>query len=177
VIALRRQVEALQAEIAQQRSGDGSQPLLADPAVAAVQAEVDLLRAQARDVEQMILELDAAVTAIPAWREELLALEQEEELLRDRFNEATRKVQDAELAESLQQAQQGYQVSRLDAATAPVKPMRTRWKFAVLAAAVVLGASGLVGLLLEYADPVIVTARQLQTQTGMLPLGVIPKIR
>jgi succinoglycan biosynthesis transport protein ExoP len=177
VIALRRQVEALEAESARQRAGDGTALVSSDPAVAAVQHEVEALRAQARDVEQMIGELDAAITAIPAWREELLALEQDEELLRDRFNEATKKVQDAELAESLQQAQQGFQVSRLDAAATPAKPMRTRWKFAVLAAGAVLGVSGLVGLLLEYADPVIVTSRQLETQTGMLPLGVIPRIR
>jgi capsular polysaccharide biosynthesis protein len=60
---------------------------------------------------------------------------------------------------------------------APAKPMRTRWKFAVVAAVAVLGTSGLAGLLLEYADPVIVTPRQLEKQTGMLPLGVIPRIR
>ena len=177
VIALRRQVEALEAESARQRAGAGTELVLSDPAVAAVQREVEVLRAQARDVEQMIGELDAAISAIPAWREELLALEQDEELLRERFNDATRKVQDAELAESLQQAQQGFQISRLDAAMAPAKPMRTRLKFAVLAAGAVLGVSGLIGLLLEYADPVIVTPRQLETQTGMLPLGVIPKIR
>jgi len=177
VIALRRQVQALEAESARRRTGDGTQLVSSDPAVAAVQQEVEVLRSQARDVEQMIRELDAAVSAIPAWREQLLALEQQEDLLLERYNDATRKVQDAELAESLQQAQQGFQVSRLDAAKAPAKPMRTRWKFAVLAAGAVLGASGLIGLLLEYADPVIVTSRQLETQTGMLPLGVIPKIR
>jgi uncharacterized protein involved in exopolysaccharide biosynthesis len=178
VIALRQQVEALEAEAALEQSGAPRSALTQrDPAIAAVQNEVDVLRTQAREVEQMIRELDAAVTAIPAWREELLALEQEEELLRDHFNDATRKVQDAELAESLQQAQQGFQVARLDAATAPAKPMRTRWVFAVVAAVAVLGASGLAGLLLEYADPVIVTPRQLETQTGMLPLGVIPRIR
>jgi len=177
VIALRQQVEALEAEAALEQSGARSALVQGDPAIAAVQNEVEVLRAQAREVEQMIRELDAAVSAIPAWREKLLALEQEEELMRDRFNDATRKVQDAELAESLQQAQQGFQVARLDAAMAPAKPMRTRWKFAIVAAVAVLGASGLAGLLLEYADPVIVTSRQLETQTGMLPLGVIPRIR
>jgi succinoglycan biosynthesis transport protein ExoP len=177
VIALRRQVEALEAESARQRAGAGTELVFSDPALAAVQREVEVLRAQAREVEQLIGELDAAISAIPAWREEFLALEQDEELLRERFNDATRKLQDAELAESLQQAQQGFQVSRLDAAMAPAKPMRTRLKFAVLAAGAVLGISGLIGLLLEYADPVIVTSRQLETQTGMLPLGVIPKIR
>jgi hypothetical protein len=120
--------------------------------------------------------LDAAVAAIPAREEELLALEQREELLRERFIDASKKVQEAELAESLQRAQQGLQVSRLEAAIPPPRPKRTRWKYAVLAAVAALGASVLTGLLLEFADPVILTPLQLETRTGMLPLGVIPWI-
>ena len=177
VIALRRQIEALEAEGASKRTPAGNARISGDPAVAAVQREVEVLRAQAVDVEQQIRELDAAVSAIPAREEELLALEQEEELLREHFIEASKKVQDAELAESLQLAEQGVQVTRLDAATAPPTPMRTRWKFAVLAAGAVLGASVLIGLLLELVDPVILTYRQLERQAGITPLGVIPKIR
>jgi len=177
VIALQRQIEALEAESASERAPAGIALISADPAVAAVQREVEVLRAQAVDVEQKIRELDAAVSAIPAREEELLALEQEEELLREHFIEASRKVQEAELAESLQLAEQGVQVSRLDAATAPATPVRTRWKFAVLAVGAVLGASVFVGLLLEFVDPVILTSRQLETQAGITPLGVIPKIR
>ena len=48
---------------------------------------------------------------------------------------------------------------------------------AFLAVAAVLGASVMTGLLLELVDPVVLTSRQLQTQTGMIPLGVIPRIR
>ena len=114
---------------------------------------------------------------IPARQEELLALQQREELLRERFVDASRKVQEAELAESRQLAQQGFQVSRLEAAVAPGKPKATRWKYAVLAAGAVLGLSVLTGLLLELADPVIVSSRELDAQTGALPLGVIPRIR
>jgi hypothetical protein len=41
----------------------------------------------------------------------------------------------------------------------------------------VLGLSAMTALLLEFVDPVVVTSRQLETQTGFLPLGVIPRIR
>jgi uncharacterized protein involved in exopolysaccharide biosynthesis len=177
VIALRRQIEALEAESASERAGAGTARMSADPAVAAVRREVEVLRAQAVDIERQIRELDAAVSAIPAREEELLALEQEEDLLREHFIEASRKVQDAELAESLEQADQGVTVSRLDAAIPPAQPKRNRWKFAALAAGAVLGASVLAGTLLELVDPIILSSRQLETETGMTPLGVIPKIR
>jgi uncharacterized protein involved in exopolysaccharide biosynthesis len=177
VIALRRQIEALEAEGASGQPISASAWISKDPAVAAVQREVDVLRAQALDVERQIRELDAAVSAIPAREEELAALEQEEELLREQFVEASRKVQEAELAESLQLAEQGFQVTRLDAAIAPATPLRRRWKFAVLTVGAVLGATVMVGLLLEFADPVILTSRQLELHSGSPPLGVIPRIR
>ena len=177
VIALRRQIEALDAEGPSGHTASATARISADPAVAAVRREVEVLRAQSIDVELQIRELDVAVSLIPAREEELLALEQEEELLREHFVEASRKVQEAELAESLQLAEQGVQVSRLDEAIAPATPTRTRWKFAVLVAGAVLGASALVGLLLEFADPVILTSRQLEIHSGLTPLGIIPKIR
>jgi uncharacterized protein involved in exopolysaccharide biosynthesis len=142
-----------------------------------VQREVDALRTQAREVEQKIRELDATVATIPARQEELTELEQREALLRDRFVNAARKVQEAELAENLQHAKQGFQVSQLDVAIPPSEPMRTRWKKAVLAAGAVLGASVMTGLLLEFIDPVIVSSRQLEAKTGAIPLGVVPRIR
>lgn len=177
VIAVQRQIEALEAKSAAVRSGGGTRPSPTTPAMAVVQHEVDSLRAQAREVEQQIRALDAAVTAIPARQQELLALEQSEELLRERFITASRKVQEAELAESLQRAQQGFQVSQLDVAFPPSNPIRNRWKFAVLAAAAAFGASIMTGLLLEIIDPVIVTTRQLEAQTGTIPLGIVPRIR
>jgi capsular polysaccharide biosynthesis protein len=48
---------------------------------------------------------------------------------------------------------------------------------AALAAAGLLGASAVSGLLLEFLDPVIVGTRQLEADTGMAPLGVVPRIR
>ena len=176
MIAIRQQIEALEAEMAGEQAGAGAVAASPNPAVAAVQREVDALRAQARAIEQEMRVLDAAVAAIPARQEELMALEQRHELLRERFNDATRKVQEAELAENLQRAQQGFQVSQLDAAVVPPEPKSSRWKLAFLAVCGVFGASVMTGLLLEFADPVIVTSRQLETQTGMIPLGVVPNI-
>jgi uncharacterized protein involved in exopolysaccharide biosynthesis len=177
VLALQRQIEFLEAEVAGEQAGPATLPASSDPAAVLVQREVDALRTQAREVEQKIRELDATVATIPARQEELTELEQREALLRDRFVNAARKVQEAELAENLQHAKQGFQVSQLDVAIPPPEPMRTRWKFTILAAGAVLGASVMTGLLLEFIDPVIVTPRQLEAKTGAIPLGVVPTIR
>lgn len=177
VIAVQRQIETLEARSATGRPGAGTRPPPSTPAMAVVQHEVETLRAQAREVEQEIRVLDEAVTAIPAHQQDLLALEQREELLRERFITASRKVQEAELAESLQRAQQGFQVSQLDVAFPPSNAMRNRWKFAVVAVAAAFGASIMTGVLLEFIDPVIVTTRQLEAQTGTIPLGIVPRIR
>jgi uncharacterized protein involved in exopolysaccharide biosynthesis len=176
VIAIQEQIEALEAGLAGEQARPVRAAASSDPAVAAVQREVDALRAQARAIEQEIRALDAAVAEIPARQEKLMALEQRHELLRERFDDATRKVQEAELAESLQRAQQGFQVSQLDTAIVPPAPKRSRWKLAFVATFGVLGASVMTGLLLEFVDPVILTSRQLETRTGLIPLGVIPNI-
>ena len=60
--------------------------------------------------------LDAQVARIPARQEELAALEQEEEILSENYSDALRKLQDSELAQSLELAQQGIRVSLLDSA-------------------------------------------------------------
>jgi uncharacterized protein involved in exopolysaccharide biosynthesis len=177
VIALQRQIEALEAEAARGLARPAAVPASSDPAAVVVQREVDSLRAQTREVEQEIRELDAAVAVIPVRDEELAALVQQEEMLLERFVGASRKVEQAELAENLQHAQQGFQVSQLDAAIPPSGPVRARGKFAILAVAAVLGASVMTGLLLELVDPVVLTLRQLEAKTGTLPLGVVPRIR
>ncbi len=177
VTAIRRQIEALEAEIAAEQAEPGAGPASPNLTVTVVQRELESLRAQLLDAAREIRELDAAVARIPARQEELMALQQREELLRERFVGASRKVQEAELAESLQRAQQGFQVSQLDVAIPPAEPTRTRFKFAVLAVGAVLGASVMTGLLLELVDPVILTSRQIERHTGLIPLGVIPKIR
>jgi uncharacterized protein involved in exopolysaccharide biosynthesis len=177
VIALQRQIEGLEAQVAGSPRGAPGEAVTSARAAAEVQREIDSLRAQAQDVEQEIQVLDAAVATIPVRHEELEALEQQEALLLERFVAASRKVQEAELAESLQHAQQGFQVSQLEVAVPPSSPLRDRSKFAVLAVIAVLGASVMTGLALEFVDPVVLAARQLEARTGALSLGVVPRIR
>ena len=177
VMAVRRQIEALEAEIATESAEEANGKSRLDPAVVTIQREVDGYRTALALVEQQIHELDTAVAAIPAREEKLAALQQQEQILLERYVGAVRKVQEAELAESLQRSQQGFQVSLVDAAVVPSRPLRSPLLMTALAAAAVFGVSVLSGFLLELIDPVIVASRQLEVETGMPLLGVVPRIR
>ena len=101
----------------------------------------------------------------PARQEEIAALEQKTEVLRTNYLEFLHKVQEAELAENLESAQKGEHVSVLDRATVPTSPERSRQKFLAAAALLALGCGVGVGFLLEIADPVLFSARQIEDRS------------
>jgi uncharacterized protein involved in exopolysaccharide biosynthesis len=173
VLAIQRQIEALEAELATQELGEGHSPR--SPAGVLAQRELDELRSQLAQVGHEMAVLDAQVARIPARQEKLSALEQEETILGESYADALRKVTEAELAESLEQAQQGIQVSRLEAATPPGGPKLPRWQLAAGAILAVLGASTAMGVLLELVDPVLLAVDEVESLTGMMTLGEVPR--
>jgi uncharacterized protein involved in exopolysaccharide biosynthesis len=171
---LRRQIEVLEAAVGgSKKTGEvPSRPTL----VAAAQQTVEELRRQLARTEAELGDLDARVARTPARQEELDALEGREEVLQEQYRDALRKVHEGELAASLESAQQGARVSVLEQAVPPAGPTRSRAKIlaaGVLASlALALGA----GLLLETLDPVLVTARQVEAESGLAVLGSAPHI-
>jgi capsular polysaccharide biosynthesis protein len=97
-------------------------------------------------------------------------------VLREDYLDAERKVQDAELANHLESAQQGAQVSVLDSAPVPTSPERPRWLIALAG----VGLSGVLALasalLLELFDPVVLGIRQIQSQNSSPILGSLPYV-
>ncbi len=175
VIALREHVADLEAELAQQGDSAGHANA-GGPAALVVQRELVSLRAQRSSLEREIQDLDARVTKTPAREEELAGLEQREQVLRENYGEALRKLKEAELSESLEQAQQGFQVSRLELATPPTQPLLPRWKLALGALIAVVLASAATGALLEWIDRVILVGEDLESLTGMTNLGELPRM-
>ena len=173
VAALRAQVEALEAEVSAADSGPSPQDRAP---VVIVRREIESLRAQLAAADREMIELDARVNRIPAREEELAALQQREEVLQESYVQALRKVKEAELAESLEQAQQGFRISRLERAMPPTQPTPPRWQLAAEAGAAVIAATLALGFLLEWFDRVVVEARDLEALTGMMNLGEVPKM-
>jgi uncharacterized protein involved in exopolysaccharide biosynthesis len=176
VLALERQVVALREEISSQPLGGGWSPAQR-AVVSGVQLEINTLRQQLALIEQEMAELESQVANTPSREEELNSLAQREEVLRQTYTEALRKVKEAELAESLELAQQGIQISKLEPAMPPDEPKIPLWQLALGAVAGVIGLVGAAGVLLELTDPVVLSRGEIESLTGLSLLGNIPRAR
>ncbi len=172
VVSLRRQITELQAA-----PPEPTPAVSYDPAAAAIAGELAVLRAQTGEVEAEMRALDAQVTKIPARQEELDAMLRKEELLRDAYGDASRKLQEAELAENLEQAQQGIRLARLEQAVPPNRAKYPKPLLILVALAGSVGFGVAIGILGELLDPVVLTGRDLETATGLPLLGVVPRAR
>jgi uncharacterized protein involved in exopolysaccharide biosynthesis len=142
VRSLRRQIELLKKEPGG-GAGGGGQHGVTD----AARRELAQLREQLNDTDRELVELDRSVARIPAVGQELGALSQRETVLRENYLEFMRKVNDAELAQNLELAQQGGRVSILDPATTPTEPKRPRWLIVRARVVVSIGLALRLGLL------------------------------
>jgi uncharacterized protein involved in exopolysaccharide biosynthesis len=176
VLSLRRQIELLQKEPGSSAGGAGMATAGSHGVTEAARRELNQLREQLTDTDRELVELDRHVARIPAVGQELGALAQRETVLRENYLDFMHKVQDAELAQSLELAQQGGRVSILDSASTPTDPKRPRWQIALGGVAASIGLALALGLLLEWLDPLIMTAEALKTLAGVPVLGSLPHI-
>lgn len=174
IVSLRRQIAEIEAA---PPSPIVSSPDLADPAAIVISRELAALRGQMGEIETEMHGLDTQVTKIPARQEALDAMLRREEVLREAFTEASRKLQEAELAENLELAQQGIRLSRLEEAVPPDSPKYPKPLLLLGALLGSLAFGALLGVLLELVDPVVLTRSDLETATGMPVLGIVPRAR
>jgi uncharacterized protein involved in exopolysaccharide biosynthesis len=173
VIALRRQIEQLEQEIA-----TGGAPAEASPSalLSSGRRTIEELRRQRAAGEARIRELEERVARIPERQETLEALEGKQVVLQATYTGFLRKVQEAGLAQSLEQAQQGARISFMERAEPPLMPTRQRWKVvgAGVVASLVVGFA--VGLLFEFVDPVLLLASDARFVEDIPILGSVPWI-
>ena len=142
----------------------------------AVRHALDQLREQLATTELELSELDERVGRTPARREELAALQEHETVLRDSYLSFLRKVQEAELAQSLETAQQGARFSVSDRAYPPVKSTQDRIKLLLAGLLLSFAIAAGVGMLLEALDPVLVSKDQIESVGGLPVLGSAPRL-
>jgi uncharacterized protein involved in exopolysaccharide biosynthesis len=176
VISLRREIALLEKELGGMPE-PGTGVSAGRRAISeAAQRELDQLREQLAETDHELVDLDAKVARIPTRAQELDALAQREAVLRENYLEFSRKLKDAELAESLERAQQGERVSILDPALPPDAPKRPRWQIALAGLAGATGLALALGVLLEWRDPLIVTAEALEAAGRVPVLGSLPHV-
>jgi uncharacterized protein involved in exopolysaccharide biosynthesis len=173
VASLRRRTEALERVVNDARAGPATSR---DHLAQVGRREIDDLRAELAATERELQELDARVARTPARAEQLSALEQRLKVVEETYLDLLRKVKEAEIAESLELAQQGERVAILDHAEPPAEPDRPRWKLAMRGIVASLALALGVGVLLEWRDPVLSTARGIESASGLPVLGTVPRI-
>jgi uncharacterized protein involved in exopolysaccharide biosynthesis len=172
VVSLRRQIRALEEQVEDTSSPFVNRSVL----VAAERTAVDAIRKRQHAAEARIQEIDVRIANTPKRQEELNALAGKVVILRDNYAEFLSKVQDAELAENLETAQQGDRVVIMDRASPPAHPQRRRAKFLMMGIAASIGLALAIGIALELLDPVIVSSAQIDTTFGVPVLGSVWRI-
>lgn len=173
VAALERRIANLEETIAQAPpKGVGSR----SAQVGAERRGLELLRSQLSETEAAITILDGQIDRTPIVAEQLATLEQKERVLEEDYVATLRKVEEAELAESLETAQQGAQVSVLDTAQPPVSAKLPRWMIAGAGVPVSLALALALAMLAEVVDPVVLKERQLEEAVDLPSLGSLPRM-
>lgn len=170
VQSIQRQIEDLEGT-----AGSGSVRGRNEVVVAATRTLADL-RDQLDQTNQQVADIDMRVAETPVRSEELSDLEERAEVLRVGYVDFLRKVQEAELAESLEAAQQGERIAILDRAVPPKFAAQTRAKYLALGYLVTLAAALGVAVLFELVDPVLISAEQVEADFGLPVLGSVPHI-
>lgn len=177
VISLRRRVTSQRSVVEAERRRPGAHLTPeAQALVAAERRERDTIREQLAATEAATIVLDRLIDESPAVAEQLSALEHKETVLREDYLDSLRKVEEAELAESLESEAQGAQVAILDPAQLPASPARTRGRVLVLGLAASLAVALGLALLLELLDPVVLNARQIESLAERPVLGSFPRM-
>ncbi len=169
-------VIALRERLARLAESNRNSPLPASAShlLADERREIARLREQRDKVDAELAQLDQRVERIPLTAEQLAALQQKEAVLREDYTTAMRKVEQAELAENLESAKQGGQVSILDSAVPPTSPKFPRSLVLLAGLGLTAGLAIAVALLLELIDPVVISQRQVEKLSDRPILGTVP---
>jgi succinoglycan biosynthesis transport protein ExoP len=170
------QIQSLRRRIAALEESSSEDPnFISDPRIrlkneiAARQMRLDEI-----DAEVTLLEMKVARTS--GITEEYRSLERKEVILQEAYTDYLRKLKSAELSRSMEIAQQGTQLVRLEAARPPTSPIIPRVAFTAAALVVALAGSLLLGVAREILNPVIIDAAHLEQITSLPTLGSIPPV-
>lgn len=170
LVALRNQIAVLEGSV-REASGDER-----SPAAGSAQIELAELRRQLAETVAEYQVLDQQVALVPQRAEELAAMEQRAEILRESHREFLRKVNQAELSEAVESAQQGERATVLDPAVPPTRPESSPLLILIVLVVGSVGASVAVAVLLELIDAVVVNVEELEHTYRLPVLGSVARI-
>jgi len=183
----REEIKQARADLAsakQQEPNNQEALLRADPLYRAklnerdqTKLRIDELRRASQNAQAQISTYQARVDSSPMVEQELSGLLREQQLERSRYDELTKQLSNAQLAEDTVRKQGNERFSVLYPANLPTKPESPnalKVMGLALVAGLVLGAGAAVGR--EFLDRSVYDARALQSEFEVPVLGEIPRI-
>lgn len=147
--------------------------------VAREMAEYDGILASLTDQRKLLQDrrevLNASLETTPEVERELASFERRMDRLQEQLNVISTRRAEAEVGYSLEAAERGERLITLEEARVPEYPYTmSRKKRAVIGAAGATLLALALAFLLELRHPVIRTAKQMQRETGLMPVVSIP---
>jgi succinoglycan biosynthesis transport protein ExoP len=153
------------------------QVLRAQEALQSVETELKLAKADEQRLKQAITAYQTRLDNAPAREQAYLDATRDYQSTKELYASLTKRYEEAQLAESMEQRQKGEQFRILDSAvpaSAPTAPRRSRLLVASLALSAVLGAGAM--LLAEMLDTSFHSTGDLRAYTTVPVLVSIPRI-
>src|SRR5881409_3503687 len=189
VVLLAAEVTALEREVADAKSRDaaGEKPAAPQPAtpyvlrlkeaLSEVEAEIRILKGEDKRLRDGIAAYQARVENIPRREQEFKELSRDYEGTRELYQSLSKRFEEAQLAESMEQRQKGEQFRVLDPAVAnPLPAAPNRFRLLVMALVASLGLAAGAVALVEKADSSFHTLDELRAFSAVPVLVSIPRI-
>jgi succinoglycan biosynthesis transport protein ExoP len=170
------QIQSLRNRIAALEEPSSNGPSSMSNARTRLENEIAERRLRLDEIDAEVKRLELQVARTSEITEEYRALERKEVMLQEAYSDYHSKLKSAELSRSMEMAQQGTQLFRLEAARPPAGPIIPRVVFTAAALIVTLVGSLFVGVVREILNPVVIDSAHLEEITSLPSLGSIPRI-
>ncbi len=143
----------------------------------ALEIQLQTLSEQRTLLDQRRTALRQTIQSSPEIERTLADFERRMEQLRDQLEVIATRRNDAEVGFNLEAGAQGERLTTIEAAQVPDYPITMRKRNrAIMGAVAATGLAFVIAFLLEVRRPVIRSARQMQRETGVLPVVSIPEL-
>lgn len=186
IIRLKQQIAAAEEELQKQTSvvGDAATLSPTAPKLSAVQLEQASLEGQIKNLTVQMAKVQGEIEVYkqrientPKREQELVTLTRDYNAAKDLYASLSKRLEEAKLADNLEQRQKAERFRLLEPAVYPQQPAAPRRKFLLLlGCALSLGAGIAAAVLWEMLDTSIHRVDDLRTLTTAPILGVIPRI-
>ena len=177
------QVQSVRRRLASIEDEDASQdPLLVAKRESISQRRARLDReiasrvARLNEIDAEVRELEGKLGQTSDITDDFRALEREEVILQEAYGQNLRKLKSVELSRSMETAQKGAQLVRVESAVPATSPIIPRFVFVGAAIVVAIALSAVFVVLHELIHPVVIDSKHLEDLTSAPMLGSLPPI-